>query len=164
MARTVLSPKGDGKAVGLYSPGFAVDPGRLVFVAGQVAIDGEGRVIGADDLGAQAAQVFRNLTAILAEAGCTVRDVVKFTTFLTRHEDFAAYTAWRKKHFPRLFPDGVYPPNTGVVVSGLVRPELRLEVEAIALRPGRAGGATARRKAAPARRRPARRAARRGRR
>ncbi len=53
MARKVLSPRGDGKPIGMYSAGFEVDPGRLVFVAGQVAIDGEGRTVGAGDLGAR---------------------------------------------------------------------------------------------------------------
>ena len=135
MARRVLSPAGDGKAIGMYSAGFEVDAGRLVFVAGQVAVDGAGRVVGEGDFAAQAAQVYKNLAAVLNEAGCTVRDVVKFTTFLTRHQDFAAFTDFRKTEYPRLFPDGVYPPNTGVVVPSLVRPELLLEVEAIAVKP-----------------------------
>src|SRR5262245_39503227 len=136
MGRKVLAPTTDGKPIGMYSAGFAVDPARLVFVAGQVAMDAEGRVVGQGDLKAQAAQVYRNLTAILAEAGCTLRDVVKFTTFLVRHEDWAPFAEWRRAEYPKLFPDGVYPANTGVVVVELARPELLLEVEAIAVRPG----------------------------
>ncbi|HSE94374.1 MAG TPA: RidA family protein [Methylomirabilota bacterium] len=134
MARKVLSPQGDGRAIGMYSAGFATQPGRLVFVSGQVAIDGEGRLVGEGDFAAQAGQVFRNLAAVLAAAGCTLKDVVKFGTYLTRAEDFATFTAWRKEHYPRLFPDGVYPPNTGVVVTALARPGLLLEVEAMAVR------------------------------
>jgi enamine deaminase RidA (YjgF/YER057c/UK114 family) len=137
MARKVLAPKGDGRPVGMYSAGFQIDGGSLVVVSGQVAIDGEGRLVGEGDLAAQAAQVYRNLAAVLAEAGCTLADVVKFTTYLTRREDFAAYTQWRRAEYARLFPDGVYPANTGVVVNALVRPELLLEVEAIAVRPRR---------------------------
>ncbi len=90
-----------------------------------------------------------------------MRDVVKFTTYLTRYEDFAAFTEFRKAEYPRLFPDGVYPPNTGVVVQGLARPELRLEVEAIAVRPVRRAASrpagTARGARRPARRRTSRR-------
>jgi enamine deaminase RidA (YjgF/YER057c/UK114 family) len=157
MARRVLTPSGDGKPIGMYSAGFEVDPGRLVFVAGQVAMDGSGRVVGEGDLAAQAAQVYRNLTAVLAEAGCSFRDVVKFTTFLTRYEDFPAFADWRKQEYPKLFPDRVYPPNTGVVVQALARPGLLLEVEAIAVTPRRA----ARRPATRARKHPARRAGRR---
>jgi enamine deaminase RidA (YjgF/YER057c/UK114 family) len=155
MARRVLTPKGDGKPIGMYSAGFEVDAGRLVFVAGQVAMDATGRVVGEGDIAAQAAQVYRNLEAILAEAGSGWRDVVKFTTFLTRHEDFGPFGDWRKKEYARLFPDGVYPPNTGVVVQALARPGLLLEVEAIAVKPGRPAPAR------PAARRPAAKAARR---
>ena len=159
MARRVLVPKGDGKPIGMYSAGFDVDAGRLVFVAGQVAMDATGRVVGEGDVAAQAAQVYRNLEAILGEAGCGWRDVVKFTTFLTRHEDFGPFGEWRKQEYARLFPDGVYPPNTGVVVQALARPGLLLEVEAIAVKPARAATArpAARRPAAKAARRPARR-------
>jgi enamine deaminase RidA (YjgF/YER057c/UK114 family) len=136
MGRTVLAPTGDGKPIGMYSAGFAVDPARLVFVAGQVAMDADGRVVGAGDLAAQATQVYRNLAAVLAEARCSLRDVVKLTTFLVRHEDWAPFAEWRRAEYPKLFPDGVYPANTGVVVVELARPELLLEVEAIGVRPG----------------------------
>ena len=61
---------------------------------------------------------------------------MKFTTFLVRNEDWAPFGEWRKAEYPRLFPDGVYPANTGVVVKELARAELLLEVEAIAVRPG----------------------------
>jgi enamine deaminase RidA (YjgF/YER057c/UK114 family) len=139
MGRKVLTPTGDGKPIGMYSAGFVADASPLVFVAGQVAMDPDGRVVGPGDLKAQAAQVYRNLAAVLAEAGCTLRDVVKFTTFLVRNEDWAPFAEWRKTEYPRLFPDGVYPANTGVVVKELARPELLLEVEAIAVRSGRTG-------------------------
>jgi enamine deaminase RidA (YjgF/YER057c/UK114 family) len=160
MGRKVLAPTGDGKPIGMYSAGFAVDPGRLVFVAGQVAMDADGRVVGAGDVKAQAAQVYRNLAAVLAEAGCTLRDVVKFTTFLVRSEDWVPFAEWRRAEYPKLFPDGVYPANTGVVVVELARPELRLEVEAIAVRPG--GPAAGRRQPASRRPGPKRRAGRAG--
>jgi enamine deaminase RidA (YjgF/YER057c/UK114 family) len=135
MARRVLRPKGEGKPIGMYSAGLDVDAGRLIFVAGQVAVDAEGRLVGEGDVAAQAGQVYRNLEAILKEAGCGWRDVVKFTTFLTRVEDFARFGEWRKQEYARLFPDGVYPPNTGVVVQALARPGMLLEVEAIAVKP-----------------------------
>jgi enamine deaminase RidA (YjgF/YER057c/UK114 family) len=160
MARRVLTPKGDGKPIGMYSAGFDVDAGRLVFMAGQVAMNAGGQLVGEGDIKAQAAQVFRNLEAILNEAGCGWRDVVKFTTYLTRYEDFAPFAEWRKQEYARLFPDGVYPPNTGLVVQALARPGLLLEVEAIAVKPGRPAPAARKavRKAAP---RPARKAGRR---
>lgn len=136
MGRTVLAPTADGKPIGMYSAGFAVDPARLVLVAGQVAMDADGRVVGEGDVKAQASQVYRNLAAVLAEAGCTLRDVVKFTTYLVRNEDWTPFAEWRRAEYPKLFPDGVYPANTGVVVVELARPSLLLEVEAIAVKPG----------------------------
>jgi enamine deaminase RidA (YjgF/YER057c/UK114 family) len=148
----------------MYSAGFDVDPGRMVFVAGQVAMDGDGKIVGEGDLAAQAAQVFRNLSAVLAEAGCTLRDVVKFTTFLTRYEDFAKLAEWRKPLYTETFPDGAYPPNTGVVISALARPGLLLEIEAIAVkaaRPVPANKPAARPAARQAAKRPARKAGRR---
>jgi hypothetical protein len=77
---------------------------------------------------------------------------VKFTTFLVRNQDWAPFAEWRKAEYPKLFPDGVYPANTGVVVVELARPELLLEVEAIAVRPD-APAARGRRPAARAARR-----------
>jgi enamine deaminase RidA (YjgF/YER057c/UK114 family) len=161
MARRVLTPKGDGKPIGMYSAGLDVDVGRLIFVAGQVAMDGEGRLVGEGDVAGQAGQVYRNLEAILKEAGCGWRDVVKFTTFLTRHEDFGPFGEWRKKEYARLFPDGVYPPNTGVVVQALARPGLLLEVEAIAVKAPAAAASRPAAKPAKAAKRPAPRARRR---
>ena len=80
-------------------------------------------MVGEGDIKAQATQVYRNLAAVLAEAGCTLRDVVKFTTFLVRNEDWAPFAEWRRAEYPTLFPDGVYPANTGVVVVELGAPE-----------------------------------------
>jgi len=160
MGRMVLAPTGEGKPIGMYSAGFAVDAARLVFVAGQVAMDAEGRVVGEGDIKAQAAQVYRNLTAVLGEAGCTLGDVVKFTTYLVRNEDWTPFGEWRRAEYPKLFPDGVYPPNTGVVVVELARPSLLLEVEAIALQPAGSGARSSRPRARLATRRGGKRAGR----
>jgi hypothetical protein len=73
---------------------------------------------------------------------------VKFTTYLVRNEDWTPFAEWRRAEYPKLFPDGVYPANTGVVVVELARPSLLLEVEAIAVKPA---GSGARHKRAPAR-------------
>jgi enamine deaminase RidA (YjgF/YER057c/UK114 family) len=137
MARKVLTPTGAGKPIGMYSAGLVVDPTRLVFLAGQVAMDAQGRVVGECDLKVQATQVYANLAAVLAEAGCTLRDVVKFTTYVVQNQDRAPLAEWRRAEYPKLFPDGVYPANTGVVVAELAHPSLLLEVEAIAVQPDR---------------------------
>src|SRR5437867_11086270 len=115
----------------MYSHGMAA--GDLVIVAGQVGLGAEGRVAG-DDVGSQTKQALENVRTVVEAAGCTMRDVVRLQTFLTRSEDIGGFMKARGEVFPTYFPDKVYPPNTLLVVDRLVRPELRVEVEAMAVR------------------------------
>jgi enamine deaminase RidA (YjgF/YER057c/UK114 family) len=115
-----------------------------VVVAGQVGMDGAGRVAGAD-VGSQTRQALENVRAVLAAGGCTLRDVVRLQTFLTRAEDIEGFMQARREVFPTYFPDGAYPPNTLLVVSRLVRPELLVEIEAMAVKAKRAPVARPRR-------------------
>jgi enamine deaminase RidA (YjgF/YER057c/UK114 family) len=101
---------------------------------------------------AQTRQAFENVRAVLEAAGSGMGQIVRFQTFLTHAADIEGFMQARKELFPRYFPDGVYPPNTILVVSRLVLPELLVEIEAMAVKPG---GAVAE---APARRPPAKRA------
>ncbi len=86
------------------------------------------------DVGSQTRQAFENVRAIVEAAGCTMADVVRLQTFLVSADDIPGFMKARQEAFPEYFPSGVYPPNTLLVVSGLVRPELRVEVEAMAVR------------------------------
>src|SRR4030095_10708326 len=89
-------------------------------------------------------QAFENVRAVLAAAGCAMTDVVRFQTFLTRADDIDRFMQARREVFPRYFPGGVYPPNTLLIVSRLVEPDLLVEIEAMAVRPARrARGRTA---------------------
>jgi len=106
----------------------AVRAGDLLFVSGCIAVDGEGRLVGGDDVAAQARQVFANLVAVLAAAGSSPADVVKVTVFLTDVADRAAVNEVRKE----LFGD-VRPASTLVEVSSLVLPGARVEIDAVAL-------------------------------
>lgn len=108
----------------------AVRAGDLLFVSGCIAVDGEGRLVGGDDVVAQARQVFANLVAVLAAAGSSLADVVKVSVFLTDVADRAAVNEVRKE----LFGD-VRPASTLVEVSRLVLPGARIEIEAVALVP-----------------------------
>jgi len=101
--------------------------GNMIFVAGQVSIGADGQVVAPNDAAGQAEQVYDNLERALAVAGATLRDVVKITTFLTDRADSPAVT---KVRFAR-FGDH-RPPHTGLIVQ-LGRPEIRLEVEVIAV-------------------------------
>jgi enamine deaminase RidA (YjgF/YER057c/UK114 family) len=129
----------------MYSHGMSAAAGELVVVAGQVGIDARGRVAG-PDVGAQTKQALENIRAVIAAAGCSMKDVVRLQTFLTSADDIPSFMTARQEVFPGYFPDEAYPPNTLLVVSRLVRPELRVEIEAMAVKPARA--TTARRTAA----------------
>ena len=122
-----------GPPLGMYSHGVVAPAGELVVVAGQVGTDTNGTVVG-EDVGSQTKQALANVSTVLEAAGCSMADVIRFQTFLTSADDIPAFMAARKEAFPSYFREGVYPPNTLLVVSRLVLPTLRVEIEALAVR------------------------------
>jgi 2-iminobutanoate/2-iminopropanoate deaminase len=108
----------------------AVRAGDLLFVSGVVPVDGEGRVVGGDDVVEQARQVFRNMGEVLAAAGASFADVVKVTVFLTDVDDRAAINPVRQEVFGE-----VRPASTLVEISRLAIPGAKIEVEAVAILP-----------------------------
>jgi enamine deaminase RidA (YjgF/YER057c/UK114 family) len=104
----------------------------LFFVAGQLAFDSSGNIVGKGDFVAQMRQVFANLEGALKAAGCTFNDVLKFTTYMTRDSDIPAFMDTRRELYATIFPDGTYPPNTLLIISRLVHPDCLIEIEAIA--------------------------------
>jgi 2-iminobutanoate/2-iminopropanoate deaminase len=109
----------------------AVRAGNLLFVSGFVPVDGEGRLVGGDDVVAQVRQVFANLAAVLAAAGATFADVVKVTVYLTDIADRARINPVRQE----IFGD-TRPASTLVEVSALVVPGAKVEIDAVALLDG----------------------------
>lgn len=105
--------------------------GRFVAVSGQIALDAEGRVVGAGDPEAQARQVFANLARCLEAAGGGFADVVKLTYFVTDLAVIPALRLVRDEHVDTARP----PASTAVRVSALVNPELLMEIEAFAILP-----------------------------
>ena len=146
-----IVPKGFGAPLGMYSHGIVASAGELVVVAGQVGMGAAGEVA-ADDVVAQTKQAFENVRAVIEGGGCSMRDVVRLQTFLTRSADIPGFMKARAELFPGYFPDGVYPPNTLLVIHQLVRPDLLVEIEAIAVRRRKGRTAPASRKAATRRR------------
>lgn len=136
-----------GPTLGMYSHGMVAPAGEIVVVAGQVGMDG-GRLVGAGDVVAQTRQTFANIEKVLRAAGCGMRDVVRFQTFLTYASDIDPFMRARREVFPGYFPDGVYPPNTLLVVSRLVQPELLVEIEAMAVKAAKTSTPAARPRAA----------------
>jgi reactive intermediate/imine deaminase len=102
--------------------------GRTLYVSGQVALDGTGAVVGKGDLKAQTRQVFENLKAALKASGATLDDVVKITVFVTDMSQIQTVREVRDAYFTRNPPA-----STAVEVSRLVRPELMIEIDAVAV-------------------------------
>ena len=86
-----LNPEGASPAQGLYSHIGKVDSGPLLFIAGQLAVDARGEVVGKHDFDAQFQQVFDNLGAVLKGAGASFDDVIKFTTYLVHSQDIEKF-------------------------------------------------------------------------
>jgi enamine deaminase RidA (YjgF/YER057c/UK114 family) len=122
-------PSPDGVFPAAQYSHVVLGSGRFVAIAGQLALDEEGKIVGEGDPEAQARQVFENLRRCLAAAGATFDDVVKVTYFVT---DMAHMPAIRAARFAYI-PDGRLPAASAVQVAALVRPEFLMEVEAFAV-------------------------------
>jgi 2-iminobutanoate/2-iminopropanoate deaminase len=124
--KKIISTDKAPAAIGPYSQ--AVDSGPFLFCSGQIALDPQsGNLVGAD-VKAQAEQVMRNISAVLAAADMNFSHVVKTTIFLTSMNDFAAVNEVYGKHFSS------HPPaRSTVAVAGLPRGAL-VEIEVLAQR------------------------------
>jgi enamine deaminase RidA (YjgF/YER057c/UK114 family) len=130
---TSVNPEGLGKPLGQYSQVTRVrNASEWLFIAGQLATDVAGNIVGADDFDDQCGQVFRNIEAALKSQGAGWKNVVQFTTYLVHSQDIPKFMAFRKREFPKLFPDGKHPPNTLLVIDRLVGEPFLVEVQPIA--------------------------------
>jgi len=114
-----------------YSQVVEVAAGRIIFIAGQTALDRDGNLVGKGDFTAQAAQVFHNLAIALQARSCTAADLVKLTVFLTDMNNLGAYREVRNRFFASVTPPAA-PAVTLVEVSKLYGPDFLIEIEAIA--------------------------------
>ncbi len=121
--------------LGAYSQAMQAGLGQLLYVAGQVGIDTNGNLAGDGGIAAQTSQVYENIGQILNAAGASFNDVVEFTTYLVGRDAIQPFIEARAALFATLFPDGDYPPNTLLVVDGLVREEFLVEIKAVAVLP-----------------------------
>jgi len=121
--------------LGAYSRATEVQASRLVLVAGQVSLDAAGELVGPGDAFAQTRQVFDNIEQILKQAGAGFNNVVEFTTYVVGRDSIQPFLEARADLFPSLYPDGDFPPNTLLVISGLVREEFLVEIKAMAALP-----------------------------
>jgi enamine deaminase RidA (YjgF/YER057c/UK114 family) len=114
-----------------YSQIVEVAASRIIFIAGQTAVDADGHVVGKYDFTAQADQVFRNLATALQASGCTAANLVKLTVFVTDMGNLARYREARNRFFASVEPPAA-PAVTLVEVSKLYGPDFKIEIEAIA--------------------------------
>jgi 2-iminobutanoate/2-iminopropanoate deaminase len=121
-----LNPPGLPAPISHYANGVRV--GDTIYVSGQVALDGQGRIVGPGDVVAQTRQVLDNIQAVLAAGGATLVDVVKVTVFLANVDDRPRVNEVRMAYF------GAHrPASTLVEVSRLALPGLLVEIEAVAV-------------------------------
>jgi enamine deaminase RidA (YjgF/YER057c/UK114 family) len=128
----IYNPPELAKPVGPYSHVATASHAKLVFIAGQVAVDKSGKLVGEGDFSRQCAQVFANLEAGLKSAGASWANVVQSITYIVRASDIAGLYDWRLREFPKMFPGNRFPPNTLLVIDRLVNEKYLIEIQAIA--------------------------------
>ena len=128
----IYNPEALGAPMGQYTHVTRVKASEFLFIAGMLSGDNKGNLIGEGDFDAQTTQVFRNIEAALKSAGASWANVVQFTTYLVHSQDIPKFMAFRLREFPRMFPDGKYPPNTLLMVDRLVKEPFLVEVQTIA--------------------------------
>jgi len=114
-----------GKPVGPYSHVARVKSGETLYIAGMLAPGAS--------FEAQCSAVYGQIEQALKSAGAGWGNVAQFTTFLVHSQDIAAFYRWREREYPRMFPDGKYPPNTLLIIDRLVQEQFLLEVQTIAV-------------------------------
>jgi enamine deaminase RidA (YjgF/YER057c/UK114 family) len=114
-----------GKPLGQYSHMARVKGAtETLYIAGMLAAG--------EDFDAQCSGVFRQIETALKSAGAGWGNVAQFTTYLVHSQDIPKFMAWRLREFPKMFPDGKYPPNTLLIVDRLVQEQFLVEVQTIA--------------------------------
>lgn len=114
-----------------YTHVVEVSQGQTIYIAGQIAFDRSGNIVGSGDFRAQTEQVFENLKAALESVGATFDNVIKLNTYVTDSSQLAALREVRDKYVNTETP----PASTLVEVKRLAIEELLIEIEAVAVLP-----------------------------
>jgi len=121
-----------GTPLGQYSQVARVKASEFLFIAGMVASDAGGNVVGEGDFAAQCKQTFANTEMALRSANAGWDNVVQFTTYLVHSQDIGKFMDFRRREFPGMFQNGIYPPNTLLMVDRLVKEAFLIEVQTVA--------------------------------
>jgi 2-iminobutanoate/2-iminopropanoate deaminase len=131
------NPKTMAKPPGYTYVVEATGPNRLIFIAGQLGLDLDNKLVGAPgDFRAQAEKAIGNLKLALADAGATIKDVVKINNYLVDMSHIPIFREVRDRAFNMTAP----PASTTVAISQLARPGALFEIEAIAVLPAKTAG------------------------
>ena len=126
------NPPTIGKPTGYTHVVEANNPGRIIYIAGQLGLDVDNRVVGAPgDFRAQAEQTFINLKNALAAAGAGFEHVVKLNNYLVDMAHLSIFREVRDRHIDISAP----PASTTIAIAGLARPGALIEIEAVAVIP-----------------------------
>ncbi|WP_236787603.1 RidA family protein [Amycolatopsis sp. GM8] len=128
---TYENPAGIGTPFSAYS--HVARAGEMICVAGQCGIVEDNSVAG-PDVATQTIRAYENIRIILESQGASLGDVVRFVSYLTTRDDVSDFYAARDEYFAAHYPGGGYPPNTLLIVAGLVRADLLVEIDATAYR------------------------------
>lgn len=129
---TIHNPETLGAPLGQYMHVTRVKASELLFLAGMLPVDRDGKLVGEMDFDAQCVQVFANIHAALTAEGADWSSIVQFTTYLVGSQWIPQFMAYRLREFPGMFPDGRYPPNTLLIVDRLVQEPFLVEVQTVA--------------------------------
>ncbi len=122
----ILNVEALGKPLGQYSHLTRVKgASETLYIAGMLCVG--------EDFDTQCTGVFKQIEIALKSAGAGWGNVAQFTTYLVHSQDIPRFMAWRLREFPKMFPDGKYPPNTLLIIDRLVGEQYLVEVQTIAV-------------------------------
>ena len=131
MGKEIINPSSLPAPRG-FNHGLLTTGGSLLFLAGQDASDGDGKIVAPDDMLAQCQQVLHNLHAVVHEAGGQMADIAKLNVFVTSRDAYIAQLKPLGKLFREYFGD-YYPAMALFEVKGLFQPEALIEMEGFAV-------------------------------
>lgn len=127
MPQSAIQPTNMARPTGQYSHGIRAS-GTFLFIAGQVAMNANGQVVGPGDVGVQCEQIFQNLSSILDAAGATFANLVKMNFYITDMQGIEVVRPIRSRYL-----GDSRPASTFVGVTALANPQYLLEIEAVAV-------------------------------